>query len=200
MEDCEFEIPSWADVYEMLLGIATKVMHERFKLDTIVGVSRGGWVPTRILSDLLGTKNLALVGIEFYDVAIKMRENPVLTRPVTTPVQSKNILLVDDVVDTGATLQLAKKHLLGEGAEAVKTATIYYKPTSSVKPDCYGKLTRSWVIFPWDLKETIRNLFWKSRNSICQIEAETEDLIEAGAPKHLLTRFLKEISEEDRSC
>ncbi len=200
MEDCEFEIPSWADVYAMLLGIATKVRHEKFKPDIIVGVSRGGWVPTRILSDLLGTKNLALVGIEFYDAAIKMRENPVLTQPVTIPIQSKNILLVDDIVDTGATLQLAKKHLLGEGAEPVKTATIYYKPTSAVKPDYYGKPTRSWVIFPWDLKETIRNLCRKSGNSICQIEAETENLIEAGAPKHLLTRFLNETSEEDRSC
>ncbi|MCD6432398.1 phosphoribosyltransferase, partial [Candidatus Bathyarchaeota archaeon] len=37
----------------MLLNMAEKIRRDGFKPDVIVGVSRGGWPPARVLSDLL---------------------------------------------------------------------------------------------------------------------------------------------------
>jgi len=45
--------PGWDQVYAMLLDLALRIRKSGFKADLIVGVSRGGWAPARILSDLL---------------------------------------------------------------------------------------------------------------------------------------------------
>jgi hypoxanthine phosphoribosyltransferase len=53
-------------MYSVLLSLARKIVKSRFAPDVIVGVSRGGWVPARVLCDLLSTPVLANVGVEFY--------------------------------------------------------------------------------------------------------------------------------------
>ncbi|MCK4440101.1 hypothetical protein KAU85_03865, partial [Candidatus Bathyarchaeota archaeon] len=58
-QELEFEIPTWKQIYNMLLNLAEKIRKNGFKPDIIVGVSRGGWPPARVLSDLLGNPNLA---------------------------------------------------------------------------------------------------------------------------------------------
>jgi len=55
----EFKIPSWNQIYRLLLKLAEAVRKSGFEPDVIVGVSRGGWIPARIMSDLLETPKLA---------------------------------------------------------------------------------------------------------------------------------------------
>ncbi|RLG97889.1 phosphoribosyltransferase, partial [Candidatus Bathyarchaeota archaeon] len=57
----EFEVPSWDEIYDMLLRLAERIRGDRFHPDVIVGVSRGGWPPARVMSDLLGNPELANV-------------------------------------------------------------------------------------------------------------------------------------------
>ena len=59
--ETQFEIPTWDEIYEMLLDLAEEIRKNGFKPDLIVGVSRGGWPPARVLSDLLDNPNLANV-------------------------------------------------------------------------------------------------------------------------------------------
>ena len=62
----EFEVPTWNQIYSMLLKLAGKIRRDKFEPDVIVGVSRGGWPPARVLSDLMCNPNLANVRAEFY--------------------------------------------------------------------------------------------------------------------------------------
>ncbi|HXZ98385.1 MAG TPA: hypothetical protein VED24_03360, partial [Candidatus Acidoferrum sp.] len=61
-----FTSPSWDQVYDMLLELAKRVRDSGFRPDLIIGVSRGGWAPARVLSDLLENAYTASIRIEFY--------------------------------------------------------------------------------------------------------------------------------------
>jgi hypoxanthine phosphoribosyltransferase len=196
--ELEFEVPTWNQIYVMLLNLADKIKGNGFKPEIIVGVSRGGWPPARVISDLLGNANLANVKAEFYLGVAETKGEPVLTQPVSMKVRGKKVLIVDEIADTGKSLKLVKEHIIEKGASEVRIATIYYKPWSIVKPDYYERKTRRWVVFPWEIKETIRKIVKKYREKR-KLEKETTKLVEAGISIRLLRKFLKEVSEEE-SC
>ena len=194
-----FEVPKWNQIFNMLLRLADAIKHNKFKPDVIVGVARGGWPPARVLSDLLDNCNLANVRVEFYWGIAKTNKKPVLTQPVSINVLNKKVLIVDEIADTGKSLRLVKKHVVEQGASEVKIATIYYKPWSVIKPDYYVKETISWVVFPWEIKETIRKLVEKCREKGLSVQTEIGKLVKAGLSEKLANRFLREIFEEE-SC
>ncbi|MEM1565763.1 MAG: phosphoribosyltransferase [Candidatus Bathyarchaeia archaeon] len=198
-QEVEFEVPKWSQLYKMLLLIADKIRKDNFKPDIIVGVSRGGWPPARVLSDLLENPNLANVRAEFYIGVAETKGEPTLTQPVSARVAGKKVLVVDEVADTGKSLQLIREHLKAEGACEVRIATIYLKPWSIVKPDYYAKETSRWIVFPWEVKETIRKIVQKCREKGRPAEADIEKLVKAGLSRKLVERFLREILREE-SC
>ena len=63
---------------------------------------------------------------------------------------SGRVLVVDDVADTGTSLEFVVRRLKGKGAREIRTATIAYKPRSRVKPDYFVYETDKWVVFPWE--------------------------------------------------
>jgi hypoxanthine phosphoribosyltransferase len=194
--ELKFEVPTWNQIYDMLLDIAEKIRKNGFKPDIIVGVSRGGWPPARVLSDLMNNPNLANVRAEFYLGVAETKDEPVLTQPISMEVAGKKVLVVDEVADTGKSLKLVKEHIIEQGAKEVKIAAVYYKPWSIVKPDYYEKETSRWIVFPWEIKETMRKIVKKSKEKGEPVEEETAKLIKAGISAGLVERFLKEILEE----
>jgi len=194
----EFEVPTWNQIYTMLLEQTEKIRKNGFKPDVIVGVSRGGWPPARVLSDLLGNPNLANVRAEFYLGVAETKGEPTLTQPVSMKIADKKVLIVDEVADTGKSLKLVKEHIIEEGATEVKIATVYYKPWSIVKPDYYEKETSKWIVFPWEIKETVRKIVKRCKEKKTSREEETAKLVKAGIAAGLVERFLKEILEEEK--
>jgi hypoxanthine phosphoribosyltransferase len=195
----EFEVPTWNQIYELLHSQAEKIRKSGFKPDIIIAISRGGWLPARVLSDLLETPNLAHVRVEYYVGVAETKTEPVLTQGVSSTVTGKKVLIVDDVADTRRRLKLVKEHVLRQGAEESRIATMYNKPWSVVKPDYYEKETELWIVFPWEIKETIRKIVEKRGEKHAPIGEEIAKLVKAGLPKQLTERFLKEILEE-RNC
>jgi hypoxanthine phosphoribosyltransferase len=193
--EVEFEIPTWEQIYESLLNLADRVRKANFKLDVIVGVSRGGWPPARIMSDLLENPELANVKAEFYLGVAKTKGEPMITQPVSTSVTGKKVLVVDEVADTGKSLRLVQSHLKERGATEVKILTVYYKPWSVVIPDWYGKETSRWIIFPWERKENVRQILKEYKTRGEPIEGAVNKLVLSGLNRKLLERFIKEISE-----
>lgn len=193
----EYEAPSWNQIYLMLLNVADKIRNSSFKPDMIIGVSRGGWPPARVLSDLLSNPNLASVTTELYVGVAETRDEAALTQPMSAYVTGKKALIVDEVVDTGKSLKLVREHIIERGATAVRIATLYHKPWSMVKPDYSEKKTSCWIVFPWEIKETIRNIIRKYGADSLHFEKEKAKLVEAGIPEVLINRFSKEITEED---
>jgi hypoxanthine phosphoribosyltransferase len=193
----ELEIPSWDRIYSLLLKLAETVRKSGFEPDVIVGVSRGGWIPARIMSDLLETPKLANVTTEFYVGVAETKREPSITQSVSVSVKDKKVLVVDDVADTGESLKLVNSHLKNQGASEIKIATIYYKPWSITVPHYYEKETRCWIVFPWERKETVRKTVEKFRGEKRTVEDAEEKLISSGLNRELVERFIKEVAEEE---
>jgi len=193
----EFEIPSWDQIYGLLLKLSETVRKSGFEPDVIVGVSRGGWIPARIMSDLLETPKLANVTAEFYVGVAETKHEPTITQPVSVSVKDKKVLVVDDVADTGESLKLVNSHLKNQGASEIKIATIYYKPWSIIVSHYYEKETRCWIVFPWEQKETVRKTVEKFRDKGRTVEDAKEKLISSGLNREVVERFIKEIFREE---
>ena len=195
-DSLKFEIPSWDQTYSLLLELANAVQKSGFNPDVIVGISRGGWIPARIISDLLENPKLANIAVEFYLGVAKTKLKPVITQQISVSVTNKKVLIVDDLADTGKSLRVVISNLTAKGALEIKIATIYYKPWSSIVPHYYQKETQSWIVFPWDIKETIRKIVEDYKNERKSIEYYKEKLISSGLNKELTKRFFKEIFGE----
>jgi hypoxanthine phosphoribosyltransferase len=66
-----------------------------------------------------------------------------------------NILIVDDIADSGETLKYAVSKLKGNGCESIQTASVFYKPCSKFKPDYFAKEVEetTWIVQPWESTE-----------------------------------------------
>ncbi len=138
------------------MGLATRIRRSSFKPEVIVGVSRGGWPPARVMSDLLENQNLANMKVVYYKGIGVRNRRPMITQPVTTEVSGKRVLVVDDVADSGHSLKMVANHLRRKGAREIRVCTLYLKPHSVFTPDYYAKKTTKWVIFPWERLEAVR--------------------------------------------
>ena len=187
----QYEVPTWNQIYDMLLAQAQKIQSDSYKPDIIVGIARGGLVPSRILADLLETRDFAIITIEYYVGIGQKSKEPVLKQCLHTQLPDKKVLLVDDVSDGGRSLQLAKKHLQEQGAKEIKIATIYCKPGTITMPDYFEKETSHWIVFPWEAKETMARIMQKTDGKRATSK-EITNLVKAGLPKQLAEKLLKE--------
>jgi uncharacterized protein len=190
-----YEVPSWEQIYDMLLCQADKICLSGFRADVIVAIARGGLVPARILSDLLGTRSIAVIQIEYYVGVGQRGKEPVLKQFLTTPVGGRKVLLVDDVADSGNSLRVAKDHLSLLGASEAKVATVYVKPSRTFNPDFFEKETDNWIVFPWDINETLKEIL-KKRAGKASASQEVEKLVAAGLPKQLAEKLQKNLLEK----
>ncbi len=188
----EYEVPTWNQIYDMLLSQTQKIQNQNYKPDIIIAIAKGGLIPARTLTDLLEIQELGYIHIEFYKDINKTRQEPTLKQNLTIQVLGKKTLLVDDIADTGRSLNLAKTYLQQQGACQIKTATLYKKPQSSTTPDFYEKQTASWVVFPWDTKETLRKIIQRQHGKR-RLNHEVAKLVKAGLPKQLAEKLLKAI-------
>ena len=188
----DYDVPTWNQVYEMLLCQAQKIKAQNYKPDLIVAIARGGVVPARILSDLLETPNLSFIQIEFYTNINQTLQEPTLKQTLNTNVTGKKTLIIDDIADTGKSLKLAKTHLQQQEAIEIKTATLYQKNQSIIIPDFYEKQTTNWVVFPWDTKETIRKIIHRPIGKRI-LNQEVAKLVKAGLPKQLASKLIKDM-------
>lgn len=112
---------------------------------TIVSLLRGSFVFT---SDLI--RALHAVGVrpqvDFMTLASYGRgttssENIELVRDLTQPVEGRDVLIVDDILESGRTLAFARDLILKRGAKSVKIAVLLEKPGKrkvDVKADFVG--------------------------------------------------------------
>ncbi len=189
-----FEVPSWDQIHRMLIELADRVRLSEYKPDIIVGISRGGWIPARVLSDLLDNPYVTSVGAEFYVGVYETIQEPRLTQPLPVSVFDKKILLVDDVTDTGKSVLLIKDHLSRQGVKDNRILTLYFKPWSIVKPDFYSKETSDWIVFPWEIRETLKKIAKKSKETNESFEVAISRLITSGINKELVELLLGELS------
>jgi len=187
----EYVSPSWDEIYNMLLEQAIRIKQSGFQPDLIVGVSRGGWIPGRILSDLLGNAHTANVKIEFYVGIGQTSRKPVVTQPISEEIANKRVLVVDDVADTGESMFVALDHVLERHAGDVRTITIYHKPHSKFKPDFFAESTSHWIVFPWERLETAQLLIQEAKSQGHSRDSVKQTLSKCGMAEKTVDALLK---------
>ncbi len=182
---------SWSDIQRLCEVVARKIAASGYKPDLVVAISRGGFAPARILCDLLNVDSLASVSIKYYEEIGTRREKPEVEYPLNADVDGKRVLIVDDVADTGHSLLTAKEHVLALGAKDVKVATLHYKPWSAFKPDYYGETTEAWIVYVWEVRETIKDLAKKFRNEGLNEGEIVERLTSIGFDEEIVRKTLR---------
>jgi len=119
---------------------------------------------------------MANIRIEFYTGLEKTAAKPTVTQPISAVIAGKNVLVVDDVSDTGESLKVGVEHVKEKGAATVKTVTIYLKPHSIFKPDFFFSSTSDWIIFPWERLEATRLLIEEAKAQGRNLESVREIL------------------------
>jgi hypothetical protein len=149
---------SWSEVYEMCEKIGRDILSSGFKPDVVVAIARGGWIPARILCDLLDVRELYSVKAEHWGRVASPGEAK-LVQSLNVDIKDKLVLLVDDVTDTGETCEIVKKHLSSLGAKEVKIAVLDHKSTSKFLPDYFARKMESWrwIVYPWSYYEDTRD-------------------------------------------
>lgn len=141
--------------------IADNIKKDIGSVDVIVGISRGGLIPARILADRLDIHDLSVIRISFYKGINQTEKEPRLLQKISESLEGKRVLLVDDLSDSGTSLKAAIAYLKELKIAKIYTATLHVKTKSSFIPDFFVSRSDNWIVYPWEKVETERELIPK---------------------------------------
>lgn len=115
----------------------------------IIAVSRGGLVPAAIIARELNIRVVDAVSLSSYDHQAQ-REQVTLLKDINATTDGDGFLVIDDLVDTGKTLQFLRQRL-----PKAKFVTVYAKPIGMpLVDDFVVELSQqTWIHFPWDMQQ-----------------------------------------------
>lgn len=153
----EITILNWEDIEQCCIEICEKVKSAAFTIDAIISVQRGGCIPGVIISHLLQVDEYYTVGIRTTSseaVRATRYKNPILHVPDTLAnIAGKNVLIIDDVTNTGNTLRYAKREIMKYRPHICLTSALIWDGDNSTKclADIYSRFSPYWVVFPWEV-------------------------------------------------
>ena len=73
--------------------------------------------------------------------------------PEKLDLRDKNVLIVDEVADSGGTFLKAVEYINSLQLKNLYTGVLHLKEQSSFKPDFVGEYAgNNWIVYPWDAK------------------------------------------------
>ena len=181
---------TWMDVQRLSEKLADQIAETGFRPDIIVAVSRGGFDPARILSDELNIRSLASLQVIYYAGIRERNDKPQVKYPLNADISGLNVLVVDDVADSGNSLKVVKEYVDSLGPREVKMATLHHKPWSTFEPDFYAESVDKWIIYPWEPRESIEDIREKLLSEGVPEDELAVKLMEIGFTRKQVRRFL----------
>ncbi len=163
-EKISCELVSWDDVYSKCRALSDKIKNSNWRPDTIVAIARSGFVPGRILSDFLGVADLVSLKVEHWlDTTAQHKDEATIPYKVPFEIDSKKVLVIDDIVDTGKSMDETVKYLERYNPKEIKTAVMQYLAASKHEPHFYATKEEGWTwfVYPWNYIEDSCNLVTK---------------------------------------
>ncbi|KKQ34296.1 MAG: Purine phosphoribosyltransferase [Microgenomates group bacterium GW2011_GWA2_37_6] len=185
--------PAWDQMGEYTFRLARQILDSEEKFDRVVALAKGGWTWARTLVDYLGIDEISSVRFKSYQ-GVNEAVEPQIIQPLTDRINGENILLFDEVIDSGETIKRASEYLRIMGAKSIRIAALCYKPYSCVVPDYFAFETSAWVVFPHEIREFIEASYHKwqlNRISIKEIRKRFDKL---GLPEDQVEFFLGKIN------
>ena len=150
------EILTWEGFGVASRELAQTIADDGYEPEIIIAVARGGLVAAGALSYALGVNLSDAINVEFYTDVHTTLPDPILLEPMldVASISGRKLLVVDDVADSGRTMKLVLEILREQGAE-VRSAVLYEKSVSVVKPDYTWRHTDEWIVFPWSAEPPV---------------------------------------------
>ena len=154
----KYKILSWYNIDASCREIYKNMELDRYKPDCVIALLRGGVIPARIFSDFFD------ILLDFYALDVKLyngigitNDKPEIRTFFGADISNKNILIIDDIWDSGKTMAAVLEHFKIH-REMITTATLFYKQSAMGMPDYYYEtvMDDEWVVFPWERDEFAR--------------------------------------------
>ena len=150
----EYRYINWTEYGNLADALAEEIRALALEFDLVVGIARGGIPVAMVVSDHLDVK-IDIVNVKSYS-GIGERGQPRILSTLTESVKGKRVLLVDDLVDQGDTMEAVKAYLAAHGPTELKTAVLFRKPWTKTEPDYFLEVVDKWIVFPWEHGEVNR--------------------------------------------
>uniref|UniRef100_A0A7J3PLT2 Phosphoribosyltransferase n=1 Tax=Staphylothermus marinus TaxID=2280 RepID=A0A7J3PLT2_STAMA len=185
MPRIKVKLVSWSDILEWSYGLARVIKKDNYKPDVIIALARGGYVPARLLCDFLDVENLLSIQSQHWTEAAKVEEKAIIKYAYTVDLSGQKALIVDDIVDTGDSLKLARDYIVEKWKPSVvKTAALQWiSSVAKFKPDYYYIEVTDWIWFqyPWtrleDTYQFIKRMVTEAYKEIGKIEWSYSEII-----------------------
>ncbi|MFB6096830.1 MAG: phosphoribosyltransferase [Haloferacaceae archaeon] len=200
-EEFNCTITNWEYIYGLCRAVSDQVKASEFEPDVVVALARGGWFAGRCTCDFLGLDDLTSLKMEHYVGTAQKSGEPEVRYPMPEgSVQGKDVLVIDDIADTGGSIRRAEEYVLERDAGQVRTATLQLLGTSEFQPDYVGERLEewAWIVYPWNFIEDMVDLI---SGVMAKADEETfsrEDVRHYLSAYHDVDRIEMEIAQPDR--
>ncbi len=162
MKGFRCKLVTWNEIEKWVKMIVKKMKEDNFRPEIVVGLSRGGLIPARLISDYLQVKDLYAVKTEHWGITASPDGSARITQKLPISVEDKKVLVVDDITDTGQSLSLAVDHIISYKPKELRSATLLHITHSKYVPNYYAEIVPeekwTWFIFPWNVYEDLTTI------------------------------------------
>jgi hypoxanthine phosphoribosyltransferase len=197
--DCT--ITNWEYIYGLCRTVSEQVKAVDFEPDVVVALARGGWFAGRCICDFLGLDDLTSLKMEHYVGTAEKTGEPEVRYPMPEgSVAGKDVLVIDDIADTGGSIERAYEYVTDRDAGEVRTATLQLLGTSDFDPDFVGERLDewTWIVYPWNFIEDMVDLVSGVMGKADGERFELGDIRHHLSEFHGIDRIEMEIAQPDR--
>ena len=153
---------TWEEYHQAIENLAQHVYESGWTFDAVLCLARGGLRPGDVFSRIFDVPLAILSAGSYREQAGTVRGELDIAQYITMTgdALAGKVLLMDDLVDSGATLEKVQAHIHGNFplVTEIRSAVIWYKACSSVKPDYYlhHLSTNPWIHQPFEEYDSLR--------------------------------------------
>ncbi|MEQ8292110.1 MAG: xanthine phosphoribosyltransferase [Marinovum algicola] len=141
---------SWDQLHRDARALAWRLQGEAPEggWKAVVAITRGGMAPAMIVARELDIRTVDTISVKSYNHQTQSAPIVIKSPDMDLVGDGEGVLIVDDLVDTGKTLEVVRKHM-----PKAKVATIYAKPMGREMVDTFVTEVSqdTWIFFPWDM-------------------------------------------------
>lgn len=141
---------TWEQFWQYCHDVTDKIIKDKREYSQIICILRGGFYLGDYLSRRLNIPLSAIVAKSYSEE--NQQENLLLGQLSYLHPPTGQVLLVDDLLDTGVTMMKVKEIIESQWQVTVDTAVIWQKSHSQCQADYFYQITpaNAWIVQPFD--------------------------------------------------
>ena len=188
------QLLSHAEVYKASFELSRQITSSGYDPEWVIAIARGGFPVARYVCDFLDIKNLASLQLSHYASAAEKKKDVEVRNNFTAEVSGKRLLLVDDVNDSGKTLQAATELLRRQNPAELRSAVLHHKESSRFQVDyCTERISEwRWITYPWAAMEDLEKFVGDLQLQLAQnshIRSRLREEYDMNVPEELVEKW-----------